>query len=73
MISDFRDIIDSWASMTELAGDLGEKHGTVRKWRQRNFIPPRKWRALIVAARGRKISITESDLVRIADDRQSAA
>ena len=73
MVSSFSELIDQWPTMTELAADLSEKPGTVRKWKQRECIPADRWRALLDAAKGRDIAIDETLLVRIADSGSKAA
>ena len=63
----FRDVIDCWQSNQILADDIGEKLGTVRKWRVRDSIPPDKWEAVIDMARRRRIKgITAQLFIRLA-------
>jgi hypothetical protein len=38
-----------------LASDLGKDYGTVRKWDERNSIPPEEWEDVIESARRRKV------------------
>lgn len=62
----YRDVIDSWPSISDLASDIGEKPVTVRKWRTRNSIPADKWEALLKAAKKRAIKIDAAQLTKLA-------
>ena len=53
--------------MNELAADLSEKPDTVRKWKQREWIPADRWRGLLTAAEQREIALNESTLMLIAE------
>jgi hypothetical protein len=48
---DFRAVISLWKPVENLADDIGQKGGTVRQWRLRNFIPPEHWSDVVAAAR----------------------
>lgn len=66
----FREIIDAWPSAFTLADDIGEREGTIRQWRHRDRIPSTKWRAMIEAAKRRRISgITPARLVDLAAEK----
>jgi uncharacterized protein YjcR len=63
----FKDVIDQWPSVDDLATDLDEKPATVRKWKQRDSIPADRWALLLVAAKNRRIrGIDEVKLVKLA-------
>ncbi len=62
----YRDVIDQWPSVSELASDIGEKAFTVRKWRTRNSIPAEKWDALLKAAKKRGFSMNADQLMKLA-------
>ena len=62
----FREVIDQWGAIDDLAADIGRKPDTVRKWRQRDRIPSAYWLALLASARRRKIAVTQSLLIRLA-------
>lgn len=64
--TDFTAVIDLWPSVADLAGDIGEKTDTVRKWRTRNAIPSDKWARVVEASKKRRYKITASLLVEIA-------
>lgn len=51
MTQTFRDIIDLWPSPDALAGEVGSKAETVRKWRQRDSIPAEWWLPVIEAGK----------------------
>jgi uncharacterized protein YjcR len=63
----FKEVIDLWPSVDELAEDLGKKPNTVRKWRVRNSVPADEWMRLIQSARARGIERVNADaLAKIA-------
>lgn len=67
MICTHSDIIGLWPSNDDLALDIDEKPGTVRKWRQRNSIPADKWLSVVRAARRRGLAgVTLELLAKIA-------
>jgi hypothetical protein len=69
----FTDVLNSWGNMAFLAAEMGQQDGTVRKWRQRNYIPPEYWQTLLkVAKRHRIRHITADRLIRIAATRLNA-
>ena len=49
MAQSFRDVIELFGTPDALAGELGAKAETVRKWRQRNSIPAEWWLPVIEA------------------------
>ncbi|MBR2819815.1 MAG: hypothetical protein IKE60_34415 [Reyranella sp.] len=70
----FIDIINAWESPTILADDLGEEIGTVRQWRNRNKLPDRVWKAIVMAAQRRAIEgVTLERLAEIAANQTRAA
>jgi hypothetical protein len=66
MTQSFRQIIDRWPSPDALAGRIGAKTETVRKWRQRNSIPAEWWKSVIGAARERDDNLTAHEMAEIA-------
>jgi len=57
------DIINNWNTRADLARDMGVKQVTVRKWKERESIPPQYWRTLIKAGKKIKVKITLDMLV----------
>ena len=49
MAQSFREIIKLWPTPDALAGEIGAKPETVRKWRQRDSIPAEWWLPVIEA------------------------
>lgn len=47
--------MDLWPTVADLAADLDFKYVTVAAWKQRNFIQPMYWPAIISAAQKRGI------------------
>jgi len=47
-MNSFRDVIDLWPSMAEMARQAHVTHGTVKQWRRRNSIPSRYWLRLVL-------------------------
>lgn len=45
-----RQIIDAWPDRVTFAKRMGVKYETVKKWHQRNSIPPEKWRDVVRSA-----------------------
>jgi hypothetical protein len=43
-------IIDEWPSMAVMSEQTGAPHAVILKWRQRNSIPSKWWRAVIAGA-----------------------
>lgn len=66
MVQSFREIVDQWPTVNDLAADLEEKPSTVRKWKQRNHIPSDRWLELLAHAKRRRIKLDESTLVKLA-------
>ena len=63
----FRQIIDRWPSLGDLAQDAGVAYGTAKQWRLRNSIPARYWPWVVNAAAHRGIQgVTLETLSRIA-------
>lgn len=54
-MADFDFIFTAFPTAAALARALGEKQVTVRKWRNRDSIPPQHWDALIALARRRRL------------------
>lgn len=46
----FRDVVSLWPTMRQMAEDLDVPLERVKKWRQRNRIPPLYWEPIIDAA-----------------------
>lgn len=57
------DILALWPSMADLGRDLGVPYSTVTAWKQRGSIPVTHWRALIEAARSRRLRDVTSELL----------
>lgn len=66
MAQSFRDIIDLWPSPDALAGDVGAKAETVRKWRQRDSIPAEWWLPVIEAGRKQGHEVTADLFTQLA-------
>jgi hypothetical protein len=66
MTQSFRDIIDLWPSPDALAGEVGSKAETVRKWRQRDSIPAEWWLPVIEAGKARGHALTADTLAALA-------
>lgn len=65
-IKTFKEIIEMWPSISELADDMGESYITVNKWHVRDNIPVRRWVKLLKSAKNRKIPITAELMVKLA-------
>lgn len=66
MAQSFREIIGLWPSPDALAGELGAKVETVRKWRQRDSIPADWWLSVIEAGKTRGQALTSEQFAVIA-------
>lgn len=66
MISSFREIIALWDTPAALGAAIGAKPDTVRKWGERDRIPPEYWQRTIDAAKAKGRSISAEDLTRLA-------
>lgn len=66
MVRTFRDVIGLWPSPDALAGEIGARVETVRKWRQRDRIPPEWWEPVIQAAQGKGQQITADEIAGMA-------
>lgn len=51
-----------WKTSVEMADDLGEKHTTVRSWRNRGSIPADRDLRIVAAARARGYALTTDHL-----------
>lgn len=74
----FSDIVNLWPSAVAMAADLGlpPEKGAIRTraWRNRDFIPPEMWPAVIKAAETRGFKDVTADLLmRLAVERKTAA
>ncbi len=49
------DFLDLWPSDSVLAKDMGLKYSAIRKWRERDKIPPGNWTLLVLHAQRRGI------------------
>lgn len=56
-------LFEIWDSATELAGDIGESHWAVQKWKQRGRIPSDAWPRVISAARRKGKKLSADDLL----------
>jgi hypothetical protein len=63
MYTSFSAIIALWPSVDLLAADLGEKPATVRKWKQRNKIPPEHWVGVVRSAQVRGYEGVTADVL----------
>lgn len=54
-------ILEIWPTWADLAKDIGAPYPTVASWAQRG-IPPRRYREIMVAAKGRDASLSFDDL-----------
>ena len=63
----YKSLIKCWPSINQLARDMHEKPDTVRKWHDRNSIPPSKWGALCRAAKKRGYKVHGEMLIRVAE------
>ena len=61
----FRDVIEMWPNYITLATDLDELPSTVRKWHERNRVPPRVWPIMEKAGRGRGYNISIVQLMEL--------
>lgn len=66
MAQTFRDIIELWPSPDALAGELGAKAETVRKWRQRESIPAEWWVPVIEAGKAHGKDLSAEQFAAIA-------
>ncbi len=72
-MEDFRAVINLWKPAEALAADLGQRGGTVRQWRARNFIPPEHWNGVVDAAIRRGFAaVTLALLASLAAKRRAA-
>jgi hypothetical protein len=62
---DFRKIIEMWPNYIALSTDLDEVPSTVRKWHERNRVPPRVWPAMEKAGRKRGYNISIPQLMSL--------
>ena len=70
----YRDVIQGWPDREALAHDVGTTTEAVRKWWERDRIPPEYWSALIQGAAGRRIrGVTAAALASIAASQRRAA
>lgn len=65
-MNSFMHMIRAWPSDQSFADDIGTSVALVRVWKHRNSIPPRYWRQIIVQAKKRGISLSESNLIDFA-------
>ena len=56
------DIIDLWPSGAVLASDVGSTVEAVKKWRQRERIPPKVFPRIVKASRKRRFGVSLADL-----------
>ena len=68
MVDDFRDVIAIWDTPHELATQVGVRVEAIRKWHQRDRIPPHYWQRIIEAAQAKGQALSADDLTRIAND-----
>lgn len=65
-MKNFKEVIGLWPSPAELAGDVGEKADTVRKWKERGSIPSDCWVDLVAAAEKRNFPLNVQLLASLA-------
>lgn len=68
----FRDVIDSFRSMAQIAEVCDTTYSRVVKWKKRDYIPPEYWPDLIKGARHLGHKLTADDLMRCAAKRAAA-
>lgn len=57
-----------WASIAEMADDLGENQWRVQKWKQRGRIPVEVWQAVIDAVQRKGKDLTAEQLLAMHTD-----
>ena len=62
----FRDVIELWPSLEDLASDVSARLPTVIKWRQRNRIPAERWSAILSTDKARLGGVTSDTLIELA-------
>jgi hypothetical protein len=65
-VSTFIDIIQCWPTTEDLAADIGAPLYAVCKWRQRDFIHPRWWIAIVNSSIAKHHGITLQNLAEAA-------
>lgn len=64
MASAAETVIARFGGISKLADALGHKHvTTVQGWKDRRFIPVRRWPEVLKAARDQGIPLTRDDLI----------
>lgn len=53
----YQEVIGLWPSPAELASDAGKTAESVRKWKERDWIPPSAWPDVVEAAEKRKYPV----------------
>lgn len=59
------ELIDAFPSAGQLSRDIEVAYEKVKKWRQRDSIPPAYWLPVVQAAHRRGITVSLDDLARI--------
>ena len=62
-----REILARWPSINELAADIGAPHTRVRKWIERDSVPPEHWNALVRAGKKRRLGVSLQALADAAE------
>lgn len=73
MVSSFREVVALWGSPDALAADIGAGLWAVRKWPQRNAIPPEWWMPILQTEVARKAGLTADTLTALAAREPSEA
>ena len=68
----FKNIINKFSSVADLADFLDVSAITVRSWGNRNSIPSKYWSKILQCAEGQSIPLTLSDLAEAADACEAA-
>jgi hypothetical protein len=66
-IASFRDVIKLWRTPDALADEIGASAPAVRKWPQRDRIPPEWWLRVLKTSYARKAGLTAELFAQIAE------
>ena len=72
-IRSFQDVISLWPTQTAMAADISTPLERVKKWHQRNSIPPLYWEVIIQAGYKRGADLTIIQMHRLATTRKAAS
>ena len=65
-IKSFRELVDLWPTAFQMAADIGGNPEMVRKWRQRDAIPPEWWVWILRTTIAKEHEIDAAALTRLA-------